>query len=344
VFAELFQVYRSQPLLLLHPDPVQPEDGDLKRVAARRYAGCECQLAFQANSPATTSAMAFWLFKSARQSLYPDVHGHEYVYDNTHSIRMQSGDIFVYLNTDRDYAFTGTGRVSQITKREPTESEKQRTVKVRTVFVAHIDEFMSFRRPLSISPAKKTGRANRAKPGIRNANLLGWSQSMPKISESWYTAILDLAEESRVIPGPARSAEGYSVPDRWGLVRVRQAGARFKEQILERHGNTCAVCGTAIAMLLDAAHISPYSADVENRANPANGLCLCAYCHRALDRRLIAINPNGELLVAPGIADPIALAHFSAMNSEIRRRHLEGVGEEFLQLTITWFNDCLAVQ
>ena len=48
--------------------------------------------------------MAFWIFKISDQELYPDVLGEKYVYDNTHSIRVKSGDVFLYLDKTKTEA------------------------------------------------------------------------------------------------------------------------------------------------------------------------------------------------------------------------------------------------
>jgi predicted restriction endonuclease len=92
---------------------------------------------------------------------------------------------------------------------------------------------------------------------------------------------------------------------------------------------------------LDAAHLSPYATDSKNRANPANGVCLCAYCHRALDRRLIAIQASGDLLVCPSIDDAIAKEHFTRVTPDLRRLWLSGVNPEFLELGVEWFKENL---
>ena len=114
----------------------------------------------------------------------------------------------------------------------------------------------------------------------------------------------------------------------------------FVNDVFDRHGSVCVVCGTNVPGMVDAAHISPYAADEKNRANPANGICVCTYCHRALDRRLIAIAPSGDLLVASHITDTIALAHFTAVDAYTRRKWLRGVDEKFLELTVKWFREC----
>jgi hypothetical protein len=284
--------------------------------------------------------MAYWIFKLADQKLYPDVHGSKYVYDNTHSVRVRAGDVFLYLDKSTGYSFTATGVISRITQRDPTASEAARNAKVRAVFTAHLSDVVEFSGPLSISPATKLGRVNRAKLGILDANLLGWSQSMPLLSESWYQAIMDFAQEKRIIPSAPEIKGNYSVPDKWAMTKIRQAAARFSNDVCDRHGGICVVCGTKVPGMVDAAHISPYAADEENRANAANGICLCTFCHRAMDRRLIAIAPNGELLIAPEINDNIAMAHFKAIDANTRRMWLSGVEAKFLELTVKWFNEC----
>ena len=94
--------------------------------------------------------------------------------------------------------------------------------------------------------------------------------------------------------------------------------------------------------IVEAAHLSPYASDPKNRANPSNGVCLCKYCHRTLDLRLIAIQPNGELMVAPQIRDAIALHHFGQISKEQRKEWLMGVDSTFLELTVKWYMENLS--
>lgn len=37
--------------------------------------------------------MGYWIFKVSSQDMYPDTPGVKYVYDNTHSVRVQQGDV-----------------------------------------------------------------------------------------------------------------------------------------------------------------------------------------------------------------------------------------------------------
>jgi len=279
--------------------------------------------------------MPCWIFKVADQESYPDVPGRKYVYDNTHSVRVMRDDVFVYLDKrGGKYAFSATGAVSRITSRRPTKREARRTSKVRTVFSAHLMDVVWFAEPMTISLTTKIGRRNRARLGITDVNLMGWSQSMPRLGQAMYASIMDLAEADGLLE-PAKEQEAdYSVQDSWGQTKIRHALSRFAENVLARHKRTCVVCGSQLEPVLDAAHLSPYASDVRNRANPGNGVCVCVFCHRALDRRLIAICPTGELLVSRSITDPVALDHFGRVSGRERRSWLAGVEPAFLGLTV----------
>lgn len=283
--------------------------------------------------------MAFWIFKVAEQDYYPDTLGKRYVYDNTHSVRVKPGDTFIYLDKTRKYSFTGTGIIKRLLMRDPSWKEAARTEKVRVVYTAHLSDVVWFTEPLTISPSSKQGRRNRALLGILDANLLGWSQSIPALNEEMYKSIMGLAELNRLIP--AVSSDDYSVPDKWSHTKSRPVMKGFTEPVLDRSNRMCVVCGSSLPGIVEAAHLIPYATDVRNRANPANGICLCKYCHRALDLRLIAIRPNGALEVSPEIVDPVARFHFSQVKPQQRKGFLEGVDPFFLNMTVKWFEESL---
>jgi hypothetical protein len=281
--------------------------------------------------------MAFWIFKTTKQELYPDKLGERYVYDNTHSVRVSKGDYFIYLDKEQGYAFTGIGVVKRIGERKPTKAEASRRDKIRVVFTAHLTEVEWFEPPLSISPATKSGRANRAELGIVDVNLLGWSQSMPSISREMFFGILDLAEKTLTLNRGDSDNQDYSIPDSWSRTRARKKLRSFSDEAFARSNSRCVVCGTGLIGLLDAAHLSPYATDIKNRANPANGICLCKYCHTALDKRLIAICSSGEVTVSQTVQDDIASIHFEGVGKECRATWLAGVDPKFLALTTEWF-------
>jgi len=280
--------------------------------------------------------MAFWIFKISQQESYPDIHGEKYVYDNTHSIRVSKGDYFIYLDKTAGYAFTATGVVKKIVQREPTVREAGRNSRVRTVYTAHLNDVIWFEPSISIAPTSKSGKRNRALLGIDDVNLLGWSQSISRLSREMYDEITSIG--SIRVGVVAEDSNEYSIPDRFRITRARWSLESFKSEVLSR-SKCCVVCGCAELRLLDAAHLSPYASDRENRKNPANGISLCKFCHSALDLRLIAIQADGGLRISASVTDPVVLYHFSLISSEQRCLWLKGVGGHFLELTQKWFRN-----
>ena len=107
---------------------------------------------------------------------------------------------------------------------------------------------------------------------------------------------------------------------------------RFRQTVLLRQGFACAICGTTLGEVLDVAHISRYSTDVNNRANPANGIGLCAFCHRAFDGGVFRLSENGDVSMVDGRdPDPVALAHLSSLSADARLKLLDGIDTELLR-------------
>lgn len=66
---------------------------------------------------------------------------------------------------------------------------------------------------------------------------------------------------------------------------------------------TCCITGIAEPRLLVASHIKPWSADTDNRHNPANGLLLSATLDKAFDRGLITVARDRRVLVSKLLRD-----------------------------------------
>lgn len=70
--------------------------------------------------------------------------------------------------------------------------------------------------------------------------------------------------------------------------RLGQAG--FRKKLLKAYGGTCAITGTGVANVLQAAHITPYLGAATNEVT--NGILLRADIHTLFDLRLIRIDPS----------------------------------------------------
>ena len=276
--------------------------------------------------------MTCWIFKQSEQEQYPDQPGQTYVYDNRHSVRVTAGDSFVYLDKrGGGYGFTGHGIVTQVLTTTQVTAELGES-KVSRIYTAELGDFVQYVRSVDIRATSVAGKRNRASLGITDVNKLGWSRSIAPISPDMYGSIVELAYRRHCIAIVPPDAAEYAVPDAWSFVRRRHSVERFKETVLLRQGLACAICGTTLREVLDVAHISRYSTDIKNRANPANGIGLCAYCHRAFDGGVFRLYENGVVSVADGLDfDPVALAHLSNLSVEARRKLLNGINGELLR-------------
>lgn len=117
-------------------------------------------------------------------------------------------------------------------------------------------------------------------------------------------------EESRLVrslEAAIRSGDN-SAPDLWTAARRRPKQRMFRKLVMANFSASCCICGLQERALLDAAHLRGYAGASEVRNDPANGLALCVLHHRALDRHLIRIGPDGTIHIAEwiqGSADPV---------------------------------------
>lgn len=79
-------------------------------------------------------------------------------------------------------------------------------------------------------------------------------------------------------------------------IKTRRGQRDFRERLRRIYGDTCAISGSMVVPLLEAAHIVPH-AHSTNYAT-SNGLLLRADIHTLFDMHLIAIDPDGQVVVS----------------------------------------------
>jgi putative restriction endonuclease len=117
-----------------------------------------------------------------------------------------------------------------------------------------------------------------------------------------------------------RKLDGPSSVQRMSDQRLGQGF--FRRAVIANFDQCCCITGIADHRLLNASHIVPWGADVENRHNPANGLSLSATFDRAFDRGLLTVSPAGLVEISNQLLDSPSAetrAHFSPyQGSKIR--------------------------
>ncbi len=97
-------------------------------------------------------------------------------------------------------------------------------------------------------------------------------------------------EEKR--PGQlAARAEHIGPTEGRGITATRLCQSFFRRAVLASYDAACCICGLDLPQLLVASHIVPWATEEKARADPHNGLCLCALHDRAFDRGLLGIDP-----------------------------------------------------
>ena len=82
------------------------------------------------------------------------------------------------------------------------------------------------------------------------------------------------------------------------ITRVRLVQNFFRDAVLSSYSYSCTVCKISLYKMLNASHIIPWAIDKSRRADPSNGLSLCAFHDRAFDRGLFTIDENYKIILS----------------------------------------------
>ena len=117
---------------------------------------------------------------------------------------------------------------------------------------------------------------------------------------------------------PAISGDAPSETTR--PVRVRLVQRFFRQSVLSSYDYACTICELRLRNMLNASHIIPWSVDIARRADPRNGLSLCAFHDRAFDRGLITIDEHLRVTLSQQakIEDPPRLHDVGLLEIENR--------------------------
>lgn len=103
-------------------------------------------------------------------------------------------------------------------------------------------------------------------------------------------------------------SSGVRIPS-YALVQTRPEQTYFRRRLIEMYGARCCVTGTAIADILQAAHISPHYKGGPLVNSPRNGLLLRSDIHGLFDSKLLSIDPDTMTIrLAPWIATHLEYA------------------------------------
>lgn len=96
-------------------------------------------------------------------------------------------------------------------------------------------------------------------------------------------------EEPELPTGPTESVRS---------VRIRLVQSFFRDSVLSSYKYACSFCNLTMSEMLCASHIIPWSKNIEKRADPRNGICLCSFHDRAFDRGLITVDDDLHIVIS----------------------------------------------
>ncbi len=165
-------------------------------------------------------------------------------------------------------------------------------------------------------------------PSLQKRGIKGAKHRSKMDEEIWnefYKDWENLSYESEVIrakyrkipidisSGIDRTNLPKSGDEREAIIKIRINQNFFRKTILSSYNYKCCITGIPTIELLVASHIKPWSADINNRLNPRNGLCLNALHDKAFDRGLITISSDFKLVVSKFIKENFtnkSISHF----------------------------------
>jgi len=102
------------------------------------------------------------------------------------------------------------------------------------------------------------------------------------------------------IPDEEDDSPGADDARRVATIRVRRGQPKFRADLIAAYGGKCAVTGTRITELLEAAHIVPHVQGVNYRVS--NGMLLRADIHTLYDLHLLSVDEKGRVQLSKQLA------------------------------------------
>ncbi len=120
-----------------------------------------------------------------------------------------------------------------------------------------------------------------------------WSDFVHDVSRIRSSLNIPILEE-----GSRNDLRGQRKTESLAVRKVRLVQSFFRATVLSGYDFRCAVCRLELPELLFASHIVPWSIDIGRRADPTNGISLCAFHDRAFDRGLMSLDDSLQVILS----------------------------------------------
>ncbi|MDQ8201214.1 HNH endonuclease [Pelagicoccus enzymogenes] len=160
---------------------------------------------------------------------------------------------------------------------------------------------------VSVSRAQQAKKPNsKSKGGNPTKKLL---IEIPSIKEGFKSFIIGNREEQIFSETELENQGEDSTPSsqidaREKAIRaitIRRGQSSFRKKLIKAYEGKCAISGSCVTEILEAAHVIPYNGPETNQ--PSNGILLRADLHTLFDLGLIGIDENLRIVVSKSIRD-----------------------------------------
>lgn len=206
-------------------------------------------------------------------------------------------------------------RNSQIIEVAHSLSRTPSSLAMKMVNFASLDPFHRRRNVKGLSNASNLDRAIWNEFHENWQELAQQSQRMLNLLDTTKEAAYDRLNEKLIAVARTETT---------AIMKVRLVQSFFRDTILAIYRSRCALCSLPISGLIVASHIIPWSKNAERRADPTNGVALCALHDRAFDRGLIAFDDEYRTVISQKLrtAKSVPLQQVGFIDMEGRKLRL----------------------
>lgn len=173
-------------------------------------------------------------------------------------------------------------------------------------------------------------------PATSTIDLLKLSESVQEVLS---TGLYSPDVEKIILPERYTRVSEFLNPqmgeDKQVTAKVRLGQNFFRRSVLANCGDRCMITGCRYPSLLEAAHILPWSDFHSDRLSMGNGIALNVLMHRAYDRNLMGISPDGKVEFAESFIKSNEAFYHRSLEQYVRQpidfgRVKEQINKEYL--------------
>ncbi len=137
--------------------------------------------------------------------------------------------------------------------------------------------------------------------GTIRGHMLQVNNAAPKVDVSSYYGRADLFEPTIEPTDPEHQnpLDDYAIENYPTEISARLKQSVFRRRVLTSYGSQCCLTETTETDLLVASHIVPWSARVESRLDPSNGLCLSTLYDALFDKGYFTFSDSMRVICRP---------------------------------------------